>query len=180
MKKISILFTFFALVFSSCEKDESVDPRPDLIAGQYIRLNVLNNSIDFNNIQTSAFVGEITNPSNTVVKYELFIRRRSANGINTSDFVLYKSITSFPYLLSVSAQDIADALGVNVSELQDGDIYRFIGYSYDANGVQSGYLNLSRTVQTTPSMKQGYRFSTNLSSTIDPDNPFNNYAPFGL
>ncbi len=180
MKKVSLLFTFLALVFFSCEKDESLDPRPDLVAGQYIRLNVVNNSIDFNNIGTSAFVGEISDPSNTIVKYELFIRRRNANGVNTSDFVLFKTITSFPYQLNVTAQDIATVLGVNVADLQDGDIYRFIGYSYDSNGNKVGYLNLSRTVQSTPSMKQGYRFSTNLSSTIDPDNPFNNYAPFGV
>jgi hypothetical protein len=180
MKKIIILLVFISFSFTSCEKDESLDPRPDLIAGNYIRLNVLSNSLDFNNIATSSFKGELTNPSNTSVRYDLYIRRRNANGINTSDFVLYKSITSFPYLLDVTAQDIATALGVNVSELQDGDIYRFVGYSFDANGVQTGYLNLARVVQATPSMKQGYRFSTNLSSTNDPLNPFNNYAPFRL
>jgi hypothetical protein len=180
MKKVSLLFTFIVLFFSSCEKDESLDPRPDLVAGQYIRLNVISNSIDFNNISNSAFVGEISDPSKTIAKYELFIRRRNANGINTSDFVLFKTITSFPHQLNVTAQDIATVLDINVSDLQDGDIYRFIGFSYDSNGNKVGYLNLSRTVQSTPSMKQGYRFSTNLSSTIDPDNPFNNYAPFGV
>jgi hypothetical protein len=64
--------------------------------------------------------------------------------------------------------------------LKDGDIYRFIGYSYNAQGVKSGFLNLSRVVQSTASLKQGYKFSVNLSSTIDPENPFNNYAPFSI
>ena len=178
MKKL-IFILLSSLVLTSCEQDESLDPRPVIVDGQYIRLNVLNNSIDFNDINNSEFIGEITSPSNAIVKYDLFVRRRSANGINTSDFVLYKSITSFPYTLRIKAQDIASVLGVSVSDLKDGDIYRFIGYSYDVNGVKTGYLNLSRTVQSTASMKQGYRFSTNLSSTIDPDDPFNNYAPFG-
>jgi hypothetical protein len=180
MKKLILSLIFLSISFTSCETDESLNPLPDLVAGQFIRLQVTNNSIDFNTIGTSAFKGVLTNPSNNVVRYELFVRRRNANGVNTSDFVPFKTITSFPHDLNVTVQDLSSALNVPITDLQAGDIYRFIGYSYNADNLKVGYLNLSRVVQSTASLKQGYRFSTNLSATIDPLNPFNNYAPFGL
>jgi hypothetical protein len=99
MKKI-IIPIFLLLFFISCEKEEYLDPRPDLVGGQYIRLNILNESIDFNNIANSEFKGVLTNPAKDVVKYELFIRRRNADGQNTSDFVIFKTITSFPHDLN--------------------------------------------------------------------------------
>lgn len=183
MKKISIIFSFFVMAFISCEKDESLDPRPDLIAGEYVRLDVKDNDklIDFNNIATSSFKGVLTSPGGKIVRYEMFVRRLDFAGVRTGDFVPFKTITSFPYNLEVSAQDIATVFGLNVSDLKRSEVYQFVCYSYDEQGNKFGYLNLSRTVQTTTSMKQGYRFSTKLEILSDINiKAFNIYAPFGV
>jgi hypothetical protein len=178
MKKVIYFLLAFCLFFASCEKDESLDPRPDLVAGKYVLLNVKSGYINFNEISSSAFTAELTDPSNSIVKYELFIRRRTPNGIITSDFVLFKTITSFPFQLSISAQEISDVLGVPISSLEDGDNYQFSAFSYDSNGVKSGFLNLSTVVQSVASMKQGYKFSTLLTDDPALGLDFNNYAPF--
>lgn len=178
MKKNIFLLVFSIFIFSSCEKDESLDPRPDLVPGKYVVLNVTDSYINFTNIASSSFNALLTSPSNSIVRYELFVRRRTPGGIITSDFVLFKTITSFPFQLSVKAQDIADILDVDLATLRNGDTYQFIGYSYDANGSRTSFLNLSNVLQSASSMKQAYRFSTLLTSDTALGMSYNNFAPY--
>jgi hypothetical protein len=181
MKKIFFLpVLFLSLVcFTSCE-DDSLDPLPNKVIGNYVMLNATQRSLDYSDLSNAAFKGTLSVPGNNIVKYELFIRRRNPNGINTSDFVLLETITSFPYELNITPEKIAAALDINVSDLQDGDVYRFIGYSYTADGTKTGYNDLSATLKSTETMKQGYKWSANMDSTVDPLVPFNIYTPFSL
>jgi hypothetical protein len=64
---------------------------------------------------------------------------------------------------------------MNIGPLKKGDFFRFIAYSYDANGNKAGYSNLSRTVQSVAGYKQAYRF--NLVYTDELIQPVNNYLP---
>lgn len=180
MKKIFLL-SLITLLFVSCEQDESLDPRPLIVEGEYVKLDVKNSEkfIDVTNKTTSAFKGLLTSPSGKIVKYELFIRRVNSLGNLTGDFQLFKTITSFPYQLEIKAQDIADFYNIPFDDVKQSEVYQFLAYSYDANGNKFGYSSLSRTVRTTASMKQGYKFKT----TIDLPNEtnylnFNIYAPF--
>ena len=56
------------LSISGCE-DESTDPLPDKVNGQFITLEINNKLMDFNNIDNTAFTGTFLNPSHDVVKY---------------------------------------------------------------------------------------------------------------
>lgn len=179
MKKVYLLpIVILALIgFISCE-DESLSPLPIKVEAQYVILDVEQRSLDFNNLNSTAFIATLSVPSNNVSRYELFTRRRSAGGINTGDLVPLETITSFPHRLVITPEKLASALGLSLSDLQDGDTYRFIAFTYGADGTKVGYNDLSATLRNTDTMKQGYRWSTNLSSTLDPLVPFNIYTPF--
>lgn len=183
MKKLVLLPLLLLLVFfsfSSCEKDESLDPRPLLVNGQFMRLDITKDRFDATSaatMATTSFGGSLTNPSGTVVRYELYVRV-TIGGILQSDYVPYDVLTSFPQELSITPakvqQAYADA-GITIPALTAGNQIRFIGVSYDSAGNRAAYGNLSRTVQTSPGYKQAYRFNleckTNLTEEV------NNYEP---
>lgn len=179
MKKIFLLLISVICILS-CEKDESLDPRPLLVGGQFVRLDITKSKMNIDDINNTAFGGLLTTPSSNVTKYNLYVRRFDGV-VPSTDFKLVKVVTSFPLDLRITPQDIATALGLNLSDLKLGDIYRFYGESFDANGNRADFYNLSATVQTTASYKQAYRFITILTDTagVDPKElaVYDNYPP---
>ena len=95
MKKIFLLpiFILTFVSFSSCEKDESLDPRPLFVSGQFMRLDIKRDRLNVNDPNTS-FGGPLTNPSNTVVRYELFVRL-TRGGVVQSDIYLMMCLLLF-------------------------------------------------------------------------------------
>lgn len=179
MKKLFLLplLLLVAFSFSSCEEDH-LNPLPEKVLGQYMKLDIKSREMDMRDMENANFGGTLSNPSGNVVKYELYVRRRTTGRFLTSDYVLLQTITSFPHELRITPQMLATALNVNVSELLDADVFGFFAYSYDAQGNRAGYLNLARIIQVTPGMQQGYRFNTKLTLTptaFDADTPYNNY-----
>lgn len=152
----------------SCEEDKTKNPLPVRVDGQFVKLEITSKYLLLPEIETTSFGGLLTDTSGKIVKYELYVRRTDANGYVLNDFVLFKTITTFPYNLSVTPNELASALSMNVSDFKQGDYFRFIAYSYDSNGVKAGYDNLSRILQTTDALNQGYRFNTSLLNAPDP------------
>lgn len=171
MKKIFFLpiiaLLFFS--FSSCDEDESLSPLPPKVTGQFIKLDVTQRQLDFNNLDNAFFGGTLYNTSGKVVRYELTVKRVLANGTVYDNYLPLETYTSFPAQMVITPQKIAAAFNVSVSDLGDGEVYRFLGYSYDANGKKTGYSDLSRSVQIANFVEQGYRFNTSLTSNLDPD-----------
>jgi hypothetical protein len=179
MKKLFLLsvFVFAALGLLSCE-DDNLNPLPELVKGQYMKLDIKTREMNYTDLTNTAFTGTLSDPSGTVVKYDLYVRRRDASGFLTGDYVFMKSITSFPYELSITPEMVATALNLQVSDLQAGDVYTFFAYSFDASGNKAGYINLARILQVTATMEQGYKFNTALSVTplpLDAEVPYNNH-----
>jgi hypothetical protein len=176
MKKIFFIPILIASLFlSSCEKDDSLDPLPLLVEGQYMRLDMARPRIDFNNLSTSSFGGLLTNPSNTVVRYELFVRWKRANTLS-SEYIPLKTITSFPAELAITSQDVQDAyvaFGMPITIVK-GDEFFFIAYSYDANGVRAAYRDLSATIRGESAYKQAYKFNTLVTDNFT--SFYNNYS----
>jgi hypothetical protein len=182
MKKIFIIPTFILLLFafSACETQDSLDPRPVINAGQYVRLDITNRLFSIDHLEETVFGGKLTAPGGNVVKYELFVRRANSSGVITGNYVKLLTVTTFPSQLSITPEMIATALGISAADLQYSDVYRFLGYSYNANGVVADYNNLSATVKTQASMKQGYKFMTTMSQdsniiNLNLTTTFNNY-----
>lgn len=163
-KYIAILFLGLATL-SSCEKDESLDPVPLKMNGKFVKLDLTSDRMDFNNLSGTYFGGTLSTPVNNVARYELFVRREVGSQV-MNDYVLLTTITSFPAELRVTPQMIADALGISVSSMANGDFYRFYAYSYDVNGVVTTYRDLGRNAQTERTLKQAYRFRTLLTDNL--------------
>lgn len=177
MKKLFLIPIFILAVFaSSCEEDH-LNPLPEKVSGQYMKLDITTREIDMNNPETAEFKGTLSNPSGNVVKYELFVRRRTGNFIH-GDYVLMQTITSFPYELRITPQMIATALNIDVSQLALEDGFTFFAYSYDAAGKKAGFINLARIIQITGAMEQGYKFNTRMTKSPfapDAEVPYNNH-----
>jgi hypothetical protein len=169
------------LSISSCQKDDSLDPRPLIQDGQFVRLDITNKRLNINESETTFFGGRLTKPGNNnpVVKYNLYVRKKDIYGFVT-DFVLLKTITTFPMDLKVTLSEIATALNVPVSSLVFGDSFRFYGETFDVAGKRADFYSLSATIQGTPSYKQAYRFVTDMtdSSGMTPGElaAFDNYT----
>jgi hypothetical protein len=175
MKKIFLFLiaVFFAL--SSCTKDESKNPLPTIVGGQFVRLDITKRLLDFPNINTTEFGGKLTTPSKEIVKYDLYVRYTNSFGTTNSSYVLVKSITSFPTDLSISVADLSTALSIPSTSFKKGDKFRFLAFSYDSNGAKIGYNDLSSTVKTQASMKQAYKFVTGLEIVANQVTEYNNY-----
>lgn len=168
MKKIFLASLTALSLFSlfSCERDESLDPRPIIVTGQYMRLDITHKRLNVDDIDNTYFGGALAAPGlgNPVVKYNLYVRKTDINQFAT-EFKPLMTITSFPTELKVTPNDIATALDVPVSSLVFGDVFRFYAESFDAAGKRVDFYNLSTTVQSTASMKQAYRFITDMTNT---------------
>lgn len=175
MKKIFLIPVLMLLFLSSCEKDDSLSPLPVLVPGQYVRLDITRGVLNIDDINNTSFGGLLTTPGGNVAKYNLYVRKTDIYGF-AGEFKLLKTITSFPTDLSVTPNDIATALGVPLSTLVLGDIYRFYGESFDNAGNRADFYSLSTTVQSSPTMKQGYRFITTMTNTAGSTDLFDNYT----
>lgn len=157
MKKYIILIFIFICTIA-CSKDDSLDPRPLVIPGQFITLNITNARIDSKNLLASGFEGVIDAPSKNVDKYELYVAHRNSFGFVT-DFVLLQTITSFPANIKVTS---ADVQLVGIPALVKSDQLRFFGRSFK-DGVVADFNSLSSTLRSSQAQKQGYKFFTDVT-----------------
>lgn len=180
MKKIKILpLLLLFLVLNSCQKDDSLDPRPVLVEGSFMRLDIKHKRFNIDDLSNTTFGGMLTNPGGKIVKYNLYVRRTDTDTNQAGEFKLLRSITSFPLDLVITPQEIATTLGLPVASLKAGDTFRFIGEAFDANGKRTDYYNLSSTIQSNPeSYKQAFRFGCIMgnNATIN-DLVISNYEP---
>ncbi len=180
MKNLFYLFLISFFTFS-CEKDESLDPRPLEVQGQFVRLDITNKVLDILKLNEVTFGGLLTSPANNVASYEIFVRRET-NDVVTGNYVKLLTINSFPSNLEITPQMLADALSIDVSTFIQGDIFRFRAFSYDFKGNKIDYNNLSSVIKSQKTMKQGYRFTTQIFQTASYSLPgfldnYNNYIP---
>ncbi len=174
MKKIFFIITFFATLIS-CTKEDALDPLPLIVNGDFVRLDITSKRLEFQNLNTTYFGGNLTTPNANIEKYELFVRRKRANGILSSDYIKLLTVTNFPYDLRVTPQLIADAYNIPLSDLQISETYGFLAYATTKQGKVISYDSLSSVVRTQPGLKQAFRFFTDLEkdAVFNPD--FNNY-----
>jgi hypothetical protein len=162
MKKYILLLVSSLFLLISCNEDEFLRPRAELIPGAYVRLDITSKRINIAQPNESFFGGIISTPGNNVAKYNLYVRKTDIFGVAGS-FVPFKTFTTFPADLKVYTSDLASALGISNSDIVFGDNFRFYGESFDQNNVRSDYFSISSVIQSAPSMKQGYRFVTDIT-----------------
>jgi len=144
MKKIFYVTTLVLALFSfsSCETEDARDPRPVIVGGQYVRLDITDKMLAFEHLDDTKFGGLLTAPSGNVQKYVLKVRKRNPVGVTTGNYAELLTVNSFPYQL--------------------GDTYVFFGEAYGFDGTKTNYNSLSATVRAQAGMKQAFRFVTSL------------------
>ncbi len=176
MKKVFfILFIIVNSFFTSCSKEDALDPLPIIINSDFVRLDITSKRLEFQNFNTTYFGGNLTTPNSNIEKYELYVRRKKTNGVIVSNYVKILTVTSFPYDLKVTPKLIADSYGIPLSDIQTGESFAFQGFATTKQGKIISYNDLSSVVRTQPGMKQAFRFYTDIQTLnfVDPD--FNNY-----
>jgi len=181
MRKLFFLpiFSFLLLTVSACDGDESLNPLAPKNGAMFMKLDIdpNYNQLVFDEIETTAFKGLLTNDSGNVVKYELFVRRTIDNVV-TQNYVLLDTYTSFPHQMEITPAKLAEALNVPVSDLKEGHVFRFLAYAYDADGKRAGFNDLSRTVQVANFVEQGFKFNTAMTIRSKyNDQPYDNRKP---
>lgn len=164
MKKL-LLLSIFVVGFlnNSCSKDDSLDPRPVFINGDFVRLDITRSRLDVTNLNSTSFGGMLTAPSGKVAKYNLYVRKTNIYGFTYDDFKLVKSITNFPTDLIITPSDLSTALNVPVTSFALGEVLRFYGESFDNEGKLTNFYSLSSPVQTVTAYKQAYRFGSDFT-----------------
>jgi hypothetical protein len=181
MKKIFLFITSIILLIS-CDRDESLDPRPIFIDGNYVRLDITKKVLKFQDSNV-VFGGMLTTPGSKVSKYNLYVRKTDLLDTSFGEFKLLKTVTSFPLDLQITTNDIAVALGLTTDQILNNETFRFYGESFDLAGNRADYSNLSTTIRSNLAFyKPAYRFRTALKDNVffsNPDNltEFDNYTP---
>jgi hypothetical protein len=159
LKILSILFSFIFL--SSCEKDESLDRRPLIVEGNFVRLDITNKFLNLDKPNDFYFGGILTAPNGKIKSYELFVRMTTGLDVQTSGYVkIPVVVNSFPFDLRITPQILADALNIQVNSFTNKTTFEFLGYAYDLEGKKYDYNNLSSVVKSLSSSKQAFKFKT--------------------
>ncbi len=161
-----LLVSLSLVIIASCE-DESKNRVPTPPNGAFVYLDVDTPVIDVTNIDSSSYDFTLTAPAGNIESYELSVNRNGGD-----DFPIL-TITKFPTSVSISAADIANALGITVADLQPGDAYNFSALITDKNGNESSIDNLNGDAKN-PGERQAFKHTTYLSC------PFNAADAAGL
>ncbi|WP_378177801.1 hypothetical protein [Aquimarina sp. SS2-1] len=116
-------------VFFSCEDDEKNKITDTVEAPWAYFQEITTPVIDVTNLDGSAYEAVIVAPFDNIASYAIRVNR------NGGDFFPLRTVTEFPLNLSVTAADLATALGLTVPDLQPGDKFDFIATITDTNGV---------------------------------------------
>ena len=157
MKKLNYLLGFFifAFVIVSCEPDDSLNPRAELVTAPYVFFEEEFAVIDAADIDNSYFGGTLIAPANNVASYQLQVRK--VEGSSASNWVDVYSATSFPASFQITAAMISDALNVTPAA---GDKFEFNGYSVGTDGSVVDFKTLAPDIAAESGQKQAYQLVT--------------------
>ncbi len=164
--------------FTACEEDEApylgpVEEISDGIRnGAWVTMDLTNIVIDFENLSGSALTADLEDLSGTVAEYRVYTSW--VRGSVVSDTALVKTISSFPSELSVSAQEIADALDSTINDFQAGDRVNFVAEITAQDGTVTriwppGQGNVGSDLFGNPGQKQALSFSAFVACPIEAD-----------
>lgn len=165
MKKISYLFlstltVFASSLFISCEEDDKdpfvIDEDAANIA-PYVRIVVSTPVVDATQLDGVVYSGVLDDPSDNVSSWAVEIRK--IRGADTIPYAPLATVNSFPSNFDLTGQDIADALGIPVSEIQPGDNIEFNAVSTGTDGGTLAFENLGPDLFGQPEQRQAYFFN---------------------
>ncbi len=171
---------FLSVILLSCEAEEKF-PIPfhdEPESAPFVSWDIETPVIDFTDIENSAYGGLMYVSADNVESHTLTVNRIS-NGV-VSDTVPLRTIETFPQDVFVDAQDLADALGIDVSDFEAGDQINFFGMSVGEDGGTLDLSNITTTVLSGDGalgdLNQAYRLTTFFSCPFNIDNAVGTYT----
>jgi len=164
------------LIINSCrDEDTLVLNIDDIPKGIMVTIDITTPVLDVTDLANSSFEATLTAPSNNVDTYILEAQLISTT---TSDWAEVKNITNFPktYDLSVSANELATAFGIDLADFLPGDQINFYAYAIGDNGDTATWENLDQDLGTNPGQKQGFTYTTYVSCPFDADESAGTYS----
>ncbi|MGB0373756.1 MAG: hypothetical protein ACPGCZ_02410 [Flavobacteriaceae bacterium] len=173
MKKLNYLLGFFvfAFVIVSCEPDDSLNPRAELVTAPYVFFEEEFAVIDAADIDNSYFGGTLMAPANNVASYHLQVRK--VGGSTASNWVDIYTATSFPASFQITAAMISNALNVTPAA---GDKYEFNGYSVGTDGSVVDFKTLAPDIAAESGQKQAYQLVTYVACPFVIDDAVGTYT----
>ncbi|MDA9056255.1 hypothetical protein N9K49_00205 [Flavobacteriaceae bacterium] len=147
-------------ILSSCKDDDKTAFNLHNETGNtvpYVRIILENSTVDSSILPTSLINATVSAPANNVTSWSA--RVRIIGSSMTTPFVDIKTITTFPNSFSISIPEIADALGVNINDIEPADIIEFSGVSKGTDNTELEYDDLAGDLSGQPEQRQAYQFS---------------------
>lgn len=166
-KKITLATTVLIL-FLACE-DNDKDPLNlnDTTHAPYVKLEISSPVLDVTDLAGSAFEGTLIAPADNVSSWTTSVRRISEG--ESTQFGTVATVNSFPSEISITAEDIATAIGQQISDFLPGDRFEFSATSTGTDGSELNFSTLSSNIAGQPEQRQAYSFETFVSCPLDPD-----------
>jgi len=144
LKSSLMVFAFGLLaIFSSCNDDD--DNTPDLPTAAFVTMENRTEFFTLSNLSSLSFEADLSDATGDVKSYELFVDL--VRGEETTKGQKLITITEFPESVSIPTTEIVSSLGLDISEIQEGDVFLFYGITISETDVRSqGYPEDQRTV----------------------------------
>lgn len=162
MKKIKYftllgLMTFF-FAFISCEDEDkeayNIHNQAENVA-PYVRIILDKSTVDSAALPSALINATVSAPANNVKSWSLKVK---ISGSQTTSYTDLITINSFPSDFTISVQEIADKLGININSIQAADVIEFSGTSEGFDGKTLSYGNLAGDLSGQPEQRQAYDF----------------------
>ncbi len=129
--------------FTSCNNDD--DNTPDFPTAAFVTMENRTEFFTISNLSSLSFDADFSDATGDVKSYELFVDL--VRGEETTKGQRLVTITDFPESVSIPTTELATTLGLDINEIQEGDIFLFYGITISDTDVRSqGYPEDQRTV----------------------------------
>jgi len=167
MKRILIIvLSFMALMsfFTSCEKDNAKDPLFEYYQTEnmapYVRVIMDTQLIDITQIASSSVTFSVDDPGDNVASWSATVR---LEGSTTTDDAIFRTVTSFPETFTYTTTELANLVGLELSDLLAGDKFVFSGVSTGVDGRVLTVNNLGPDLFGQPEQRNAYNFEVRIS-----------------
>lgn len=173
MKKYMLLSLFAFVIASGCKKNiyKISDPDRDNFGyGSYLKLvNADNTLLDYTNLSSSTLSVKVTEIGGPVSKINLYVVA-GGEDTDTSHWKFVKTIsgTGGENTLSVKAQEIADALGISLTDFNPGDVYTIYTEVVTTKGVKFTINNANADLAGGPAIAAVFLFKGTVFCAYDP------------
>jgi len=162
--KIVLSLIVLSPFFTSCEKDNDKDPLFEYYqlenTAPYVRIIMDTQLIDITAIETSSVTFKVDDPADNVSSWSAQVK---LEGATTTDFEDFRTVSSFPETFTYTISELANLVGLDVTDIVAGDKFVFSGVSTGKDGRVLTVDNLGPDLFGQPEQRNAYNFEVRVS-----------------